>query len=409
MLAGSPLCRCICGGSRKDDPFDVQKVFGEQKDSRALDYEEPSQQDRPEVVGVLSYYARPSQPLRGTPIREGQLWLLSGEDEVSLITVCLHVNGFSFKHSGQENSFAFTPFALVRNCKFQAVTNSGIDLAQLKCFKVSLFTQGACFFFGIYVNGHNSEEAYSEMPADKAEDERSRWVLDFSRAIRLVTQSLFPTFQISCDPLLNVLQTRSRIMAGYLAHHDDPETVSVVYCELHPQSDGKGRFIIYENESCKVSLRELCITDRFSCTEKVGISCSCFTIDEHLFSTRTVLERKLWLRAISNVKVKVANKAPNPEDEEIKEYRSAIREFIQSSKELLGSQGGMDALLRRFDPMPAFPAAPLGYENGHCNNFGFPQPPPSKTSPFETKQSGLGLPATANADPSAISNISPRS
>ena len=40
-------------------------------------------------------------------------------------------------------------------------------------------------------------------------------------------------------------------------------------------------------------------------SERVGIDCSCFSLGDHHFSTRTCAEKMLWLRAISNVKAGV--------------------------------------------------------------------------------------------------------
>merc|ERR1712151_577465 len=73
----------------------------------------------------------------------------------------------------------------------------------------------------------------------------------------------------------------------------------------------------------------------------------------------TLAERKLWLRAISNVKVKLQNRAPSPTGEELRQYRSAIKEHIKTSKSAFQSQAPMDALLQRH------PLRPLngGYAN----------------------------------------------
>jgi len=289
------------------------------------------------------------------PIREDSVYLLSADEEVVEITLSVHVNGFVFQHDGQQYSFVFSPFALVRICKFQAITSQGIDLSEFRCFKVSMFTQGACFYFGV-------SEANNE---GRAEEIRSRWVTDISKALRLVTASLFPAFHIACDPLMTVPVTRGRIMAGYLVHHDDASVSSVLYCELHPQSEDQARMIIYENELCKEPLRAIYISERSSCCEKIGISCSCFTVEEHLFSARSIAERKLWLRAISNIKVKVQNKAPRPEEEELQQYRAAIREHVRQ----IGCnepQAATDALLRRHAHTSDFPAPPEGYsEDGY--------------------------------------------
>jgi len=332
-MLSAPLCRCICG-SRKDDPLDPNRVLG--TEIPVDECEVPPQ--HPKVSGLLSYSARADQPLRGLPIREGALWLLSAEEEVALVTVALYVNGFCFAHKGRQHSFSLSPFALVRNCKFQATTADGVDLSQFKCFKVSLFTQGACLYFGVSV---------ADFQDRQAEEERSRWVIDISRAMRLVTQSLFPPFAILCEPLESVAQTKRRLMAGYVVHHDDVTTASVLYCELHPQSNEHSKLALYENELCQVLVMDIFINERSTCCEKVGISCSCFSVEDHLFSTRTLAERKLWLRAISNVKVKLQNRAPSPTYEELKQYRYAIKEHIRASKGAFQNQAPMDALLQR--------------------------------------------------------------
>eukprot|EP00440_Ansanella_granifera_P019129 gb/GFBE01020783.1/.p1 GENE.gb/GFBE01020783.1/~~gb/GFBE01020783.1/.p1 ORF type:complete len:439 (+),score=74.86 gb/GFBE01020783.1/:1-1317(+) len=382
MLA-TPLCRCICG-SRKDDLFDTSKALEESQ----CEFEDQPTLPRSHVRGVLLYDAAPDQPLRGVPIREEPLWLLSADEEVSSVTVSLYVNGLAFRHKGQEHSFSFSPFSLVRNCKFQATTSDGVDLSQFKCFKVSMFTQGACFYFGV------REETEHDLD-QAAEEKRACWVLDVSRAMRLVTQSLFPTFNIACYPVAEVPRTRGRLMAGYLAHHDDASTTSVLYCELHPQKDGQGRLVIYENESCEDLLREICITERTSCTDKVGISCSCFSVEEHMFSARTIAERKLWLRAISNVKVKVQNCAPEPQDEELQQYRAAILEHARSTG-CNDGQAATDALLRRQVQKLEFPEMPFGY--GQDGHFAFPPFPPDPMQAIQAASDGLDTTAASAAE-----------
>jgi len=339
MAFALPLCRCFCGNK---DEFDAQKVLD------TTDGEQDRAQSRRRVPaasqGHLSYVASTDQPLRGVPIREGTLWLLSAEEEVASITLLLHVNGFTFTHAGREHTFAFSPFALVRNCKFQATVADAVDLGQYACFKVSLFTQGACFYFGV--------RATTKADMREAEEERTRWVTDLSRAMRLVTQSLFPPFQIACAPLEAAPLTKRRIMAGYLLHHDDVSITSVLYCELHPQIStagalGHAKIVVYEDETCQAVVMEIRLTERSTCCEKVGISCSCFSVEDHLFSSRTLLERRLWMRAISNVKVKLQNQAESPDEQELQQYRGAIQAHLRShSAELGRSQAPTDPLLQ---------------------------------------------------------------
>merc|ERR1711920_346609 len=104
---------------------------------------------------------------------------------------------------------------------------------------------------------------------------------------------------------------------------------------------------LYENELCRTPIMDIYITERSVCCEKVGINCSCFCVEDHQFGTRTLSERKLWLRAISNVKVKLQNRAPCPTSEDIEHYREAIKEHIDSIKATLVSKAPTDALLPR--------------------------------------------------------------
>jgi len=342
------LCQCICG-TGKGDSFDPTRVLGT-PDLEGLDEIDEPPFQAPQIAGRLSYSVLPDQTLRGVPIREGELWYLSAEEKVEPIAFSLYVNGFSFMHDEQEVSISLSPFALVRNCKFQSCYSS-MSLTDFKIFKVSLFTQGICYYFG--VRGDDERQA---------EEERSRWVLDISRAMRLVTQSLFPPFSIVCDPIEAVAETQGRLMAGYLIHHDDMAAASVLYCELHPQFEDQAKLTLYENELCQATVMNIFITERSICCEKVGINCSCFCVEEHQFSTRSLSERKLWLRAISNVKVKLQNRAPSPSREDLRHYRLAIKEHIKTLRGSLEGSAPMDPLLQRTARRSFFaPPAPMDY------------------------------------------------
>jgi len=290
--------------------------------------------------GRIAYSMSADQQLRGIPIREGDLWHLSTEERVDQVRVFLHVNGFRFSTDGQEVSISLSPFTLVRNCKFQS-NHNGMSFSEFKIFKISLFAQGACYYFGI--RGTTERDA---------EEERSRWVLDISRIMRLVTQSLFPIFQISCDPS-HVESSKSRLMAGYLVHYDDCFTASVLYCELHVNTQDHSRLIFYEDDTCTHPLSEIYITERSICCEKIGINCSCFSIEDHQFTARSLAERKLWLRAISNLKVKLQNGAPAPGENELHEYRAAIKEHVAKIHRLHDAAAvKTDALLQRAEGPP---------------------------------------------------------
>mmetsp|Transcript_30371 Transcript_30371/g.66508 ORF Transcript_30371/g.66508 Transcript_30371/m.66508 type:complete len:439 (-) Transcript_30371:25-1341(-) len=331
----APLCRCICGARKGDlDPgkgLSEHDIFSEVAEDVSF--------HQSQHTGLLLYLDSADQPLRGVPIREGPLFLLSAEEEVQ-ITLSLHINGLAFNHRGREVSVSLSPFSLVRNCKFQNSDLGGAELADFKCFKVSLFTLNICFYFG--VRSKDDREA---------EDDRSQWVHHISRAMRLVTQSLFPPHRIACDPVGSMGSTHRRLMAGYLLHSDGGSVASVLYCELHPQSsDGTAKLVLYENELCEEHVVDVYITERSCCSEKVGIDCACFSVEDHLFSSRTLPERRLWLRAISNLKVKLQNRAPSPTQEELVHYRIAIQEHIRTSGKGFATHSyePMDALLKRY-------------------------------------------------------------
>jgi hypothetical protein len=262
---------------------------------------------------VQTYSCAPDQRLLGVPIREGSLWHLSAQDRFEPVSFSLYVNGFSFATpDGCEATVALSPFSLVRNCRFQ----SG-ECSKLKSFKVSLMEPEPCCYFAVR-SGCERE----------ADEERSDWVLGISHTILLVTDSLLPEFSVTCDPLPHVPRTARRLMAGYLIHRDDAHTLSVLYCELQAHATSTALFVMYENELCESVVDEITISELSECKDVVGINCSCFVIDQHHLAAQTPSERKLWLRALSNVKVKIQNSAPEPTSEELMYYRLSIREHI---------------------------------------------------------------------------------
>lgn len=254
------------------------------------------------------------------------------------VQCCLYVNGFTFQaqtEGAEVVAVSFAPFVLVRNCKFQS-SYASIQLDDFKIFKVSLFAHAASYYFAV-----------KKSNPDEAEQERSQWVADIARAIRLVTRSLFPAHSMTSSPVPDVQSTQSRLLAGYLVHFDDCFVASLVYAELHPHWEDAALFVAYENESCLTKLLELRLTLRTVCCEKIGINCSCFSIEEHQFSARSQAERKVWLRAISNLKVKLQNRAPCPTAEELVFYRQAIREHLLEIKSTIKENIVVDPLLQQ--------------------------------------------------------------
>merc|ERR1711879_236667 len=106
----------------------------------------------------------------------------------------------------------------------------------------------------------------------------------------------------------------------------------------------------------------------------------------HLFSARTIAERKLWLRALSNIKVKLQHGAPEADEEALRHYRVAILEHARTTG-CNDSQAVMDALLRRHVKQVEFPEMPFGY-----NQDGFFAEPLQP----DVSSHGIGLPAVVS-------------
>mmetsp|Transcript_17666 Transcript_17666/g.48018 ORF Transcript_17666/g.48018 Transcript_17666/m.48018 type:complete len:362 (-) Transcript_17666:101-1186(-) len=325
------FCRCFCSSEQSDlrvPEIDVcsphsprLNTVPDVKPVKPGGSGKPLTEDQ--AANPVSYSTSLSQPLLGVPIREDGLWLLSVENdsvrEMSKIVLSLYINGFSFVYKEKERAFSLSPFTLVRPCRFYD-DKRGLNVSNFKCFKVALFACGALLYFA--VGPHESDEK----PAD---EERQRWAVDISCAVQLVTQSLFPSYTISCEPLEAVSKTQGRLMAGYLIAGPTPHSAVLLFCELHPQSRGQARLALYDTEGCGCLVRDIIITEESACVEKVGLNCSCFCIGEHLFAARTPEERRLWLRVISNLKAKLRNRAPSPTDLELRQYRSAIKDHLR--------------------------------------------------------------------------------
>ena len=87
------------------------------------------------------------------------------------LQVALYVNGLAIAHNGKEVRACFSPFTLVRNCKFQDSATCS-QLMSLKIFKIFFFVKNLCYFFGVSADDEGL-----------AEKERQQWVADVARAV----------------------------------------------------------------------------------------------------------------------------------------------------------------------------------------------------------------------------------
>merc|ERR1712061_660553 len=104
----------------------------------------------------------------------------------------------------------------------------------------------------------------------------------------------------------------------------------MAFAELHAHCDTAASFAAYEDEYCDIQVLHLNVDMHTTVSERVGVDCSCFSLGEQHFSTRTCAEKMLWLRAISNVKVKLRHWASNPSVSDLQNYRGSVLEQARS-------------------------------------------------------------------------------
>lgn len=305
------LCHCQSDETGLDE-FRKDELLPEMPQPRIA-------KDRPK--GLMRYVADLGQSMIGLPTRVGDVrYMRPGEDNAhfELVTLALYVNGFTVANPNwsQELSIAWSPFSLVQACRLHSVKADKSN-PWMRLFKISVFHHGSTHFFA--VEGEN------------ADLERTRWVADIARAHRMFTQSLFPRFEIAVVPVPGMQCTGNRILAGYLLKCE-PGGVCVIYGELHAHLDNRSSFIAYEDESCEELLLCISFGVQTGVSEHVAVDCSCFTLDAHHFCARSCSEKALWLRAISNLKVKLRHQAANPTPHELHTYRAAI---LDSARNLI--------------------------------------------------------------------------
>lgn len=148
MQVSGNLCRCFCGNGWQVEAED-DRQFGSVSVGLGAISSLDCPDDLPEVSGMLSYSAEEELPMRGKPIREGELWHLSTEDVVRKVHVSLFINGLSVSFETKKVLVPLSPFTLVRNCKFQAASFDIKEFADFKIFKVHLHAANRCYFFGV--------------------------------------------------------------------------------------------------------------------------------------------------------------------------------------------------------------------------------------------------------------------
>jgi len=279
--------------------------------------------------------------LQGCPLYTADVLRLSLGDAIHESVMALYVNGFLITPRGGDGCVAasqqpicrlWSPFSLVEKCQVKSKQSE----SQWAIFKLTFFRkegQDASFYF-----------ATAGMTA---EAQRDVWVEEIIRAMSNLTLSLFPSFEISVEPVPGRVATSTRIMAGYLLQGGPTDSASLVFCELHAYASRESRLALYRDEWCEQEVLSIPICDSSIVSTRKGEYCTVFGINDHLFCTRTEDERELWLRAVSNIKVKLMFDAPDPTAEDLEIFRSAVHERIETLPPPLppGGQEAVDAFV----------------------------------------------------------------
>jgi hypothetical protein len=273
--------------------------------------------ERPKC-GLMAYEAGLRRPILGRALRVGEVWFLSADSwplNMKRVTLTCHVDGISVVplDGSSPHTVSWSPFSVAQASRLQN-TEADLSRPSLRVFRLIIFHHGVTFLFA--VEGKN------------AEAERMEWLAEMACALRTLTKSLFPVFGHSVMPLRNAPWTATRLLAGFLLMCDE-FGVSVIYAELHCHWNRASVLVGYEDEYCETRVLNVPLDTCTFYTELMGVDCSCFSLDDrYYFCTRSVAERSLWLRALSNLKMKLWYSQENPTAADMSAYRWSIRDCI---------------------------------------------------------------------------------
>mmetsp|Transcript_8948 Transcript_8948/g.23291 ORF Transcript_8948/g.23291 Transcript_8948/m.23291 type:complete len:517 (+) Transcript_8948:24-1574(+) len=267
----------------------------------------------PQRHAVPTYATSERTRLEGE-LSAGEVVQLRLGERVQKVWLSIYKDGFNVSpFSGGAYSHAWSPFTLIETCQVQV---KRMDYAWA-VFKLTILRRKDTDIF--YYFGCSGENA---------QDDRDRWVRDISCAISRVTISLIPAHTIAVRPVPGVPGTVSRLMAGYLMRLVGADNVSLYYCELQAYSAGTAKLVLYQDEWCEHEVGSVQIFNSSVVSTRKGEYCTVFGVDSSLLCARTWEEKELWLRAVSNVKVKLMFDAPEPTAEELDVYRCAVLERV---------------------------------------------------------------------------------
>jgi len=334
----SPVTGSCCAPNSKNC---ISSIAANAASAEILDEDHPCAPSSLEVLiedGLLPRATLPAGPsgrlapmyttseqklLGGDPLFSGNILQLLLGESMHEVVLTIHANGFSIVPCEKFNSArsiiravsrSWSPFSLIEKCQVKTTQHA----ESWAVLKVTIFRAESPDLF--YYFATTGKDAFKE---------RDLWVTRMAEAIRNVTASLFPPRGITVEPMPGVAATSTRIMAGYLLRCNAEDLVSLVYCELHAHSGGEAHFVVYRDEWCEHEVVNILLAETSVVSTRKGCYCTLFGVDEHRFCARTQEEKDLWLRAVSNIKVKLMFDAPDPTDQDLAVFRAAVHERIE--------------------------------------------------------------------------------
>ncbi len=143
-----------------------------------------------------------------------------------------------------------------------------------------------------------------ENPMD---DGRADWIVDIVSVLRLCVLSMFPPFCYAILPERGIDESERRLMAGYAALRVERYKFVMLYCDLRAPTDlnEEAFLVFYSDETCRQEHSRITIKAKSDLAEQIGIQCSLFSIDDFWLAVRTSLERRAWIRALTNVQIRL--------------------------------------------------------------------------------------------------------
>jgi len=292
--------------------------------------------DRKDDSMVLAYCVKDDEELprrrvkggeelpRGPAVHFGTVLRLVGST-LQVVTLTLRSNGFVVKVIANKayESRLLSPFTSVTKCDVADLGLCG-TLQPDAAFKLTTVK--------IRPGCQDSVVHCFAAVGQSASEDCDQWMRKFGDAVKNVTRSLFPRGQVMVQPLAEAPCTQRRLLAGYLLQCDSGDTVSVPYVELQGNLRSKALFVAYSNSRCHKELWRCELSEHLKVFVWEGLG-RMFKVDERFFCARTEDEKMLWVRALSNMKVKLLVNAPEPTSRQFESFRKAVQERVKQMRD----------------------------------------------------------------------------